>query len=143
MPPEETSERAVGVVLVVRMVMMPAMDRGPMRRRVLQTRCADDGKRAFKPSRTGESAMRYHSVISEIDADHAKDKIPQKQKNNAGPTKEPRQQRQCRDDMANKKPAGFQIFYSDGILRLRQRNTAHDCIFLQSRDRGYIIIATE
>src|SRR6185369_16138265 len=62
MAPEESGERAVGILLLVGVLMMPAMDRDPAGGRILQTADAQDRQAMLQPFRAVEAAMGEQAV---------------------------------------------------------------------------------
>jgi len=87
--PEEAHERAVRVLIVVRMMMMLPMDRDPMRRRVLDTASTQECEAALKPEWAGETAMREKPMKAEINPKHAENIKPSEQEKHPCPTEEP------------------------------------------------------
>ena len=97
--PKESDQGAVWVGLLVRELVMQAVDQYPAGRRVLQTADSDDRKRVFQPQRAVKTAMRQQSVIAEIDPERAKDVNPNYQGNDSGPAEEPWNEREASEQM--------------------------------------------
>jgi hypothetical protein len=62
--PEEAHERAMGIALVIRKVVVPAVHGGPMRRRVLHRADGDHHESMLEPTRAREAAMGDEPVES-------------------------------------------------------------------------------
>ena len=73
MGPEEARDRAVRILLVIRKMMVPAVDRRPMRGGILQGAYGDDRECVLEPRRAGEASVRDQPMVTEIDADRAED----------------------------------------------------------------------
>ena len=69
MAPEETGQRRMWVRLVVGVLMMPAVDRDPAGRGLLQAGHRDDDHRVLEPFRTFQPAMREQPVVAKVDAE--------------------------------------------------------------------------
>jgi hypothetical protein len=104
MRPEESCERTMGIILIVGMMMVPTMDRGPKRRPKFQRARAEDYERSLDPRGTRETAMCQQAMVTDIDSKDAEDNESRKQKNYTRPGKEPRKKRQSCDCMTNQEP---------------------------------------
>src|SRR5262245_30447036 len=97
--PEEIDQRTVRVGLLVGVLVVPAMDRDPACRGVLQTAESEDGERVLEPFRAAETPVRQQAVIAEVDAENAEDVVAHDEEGHAGPTEEPRHERKQREQM--------------------------------------------
>lgn len=61
------------VVILIGKLMVSAMHRHPMGRRVLHGAHAEDRERVLAPQRAGETAMGQEPVVAEVDAKQAED----------------------------------------------------------------------
>ena len=73
MSPEEAHKRAVWIEFVVGIVVVLAMDRDPMRRRVLHATHPEKCETTLEPERTGKTAMCEHPMEAEINSQYAED----------------------------------------------------------------------
>ncbi len=103
MCPEETGKRSVRVFFPIGILMMPAMRRDPIRRRILHRTHPHHGEGMFQPERAGEAAMGQQAVITNVDAEHAEDVDAEQVKDHAAPAEKPRQQRQRCDQVNDNK----------------------------------------
>ena len=89
------------IVLSVGVLVVPAMDRDPARRGVLHATHGKDGEQVLQPFLANQAAMREQPMVAEVDAERAEYVEAQNYQGESGPTEEPRQQRQQRDEMVN------------------------------------------
>src|SRR5207247_451709 len=75
--PEQAHQRAVGVWLFVRVLVMAAVYGHPTGRRILQAAESKDRKRMFQPFCAPEPAVRQQAMVAKIDAKDAKNIIAQ------------------------------------------------------------------
>jgi hypothetical protein len=80
--------------LFVGVLMVPAVDRNPAGRRILQAAEAEHGEEMLEAFRALESAMRQEPVITKIDAEDAEDEIAGNQQRDTGPTEKPGKERE-------------------------------------------------
>jgi hypothetical protein len=91
-PPEEPGQRGVGIGLLIRLLVVHAVDRDPAGGRILERADAKDGQRVLEPLRAGEALMREEAVVSDRDAEHAEEKVAGDGGGHSGPTKKPGQE---------------------------------------------------
>jgi hypothetical protein len=79
----------VRIVFIVGMVVVLAMDRNPMRRRVLHATHTQECEATLEPVRTDETAMREKPMEAEINSQYAEDIESCQHHNDPCPTEEP------------------------------------------------------
>src|SRR4029077_4392487 len=99
MAPEEAGQRAVGILLLIGVLMMPAMDRHPAGGGILQAADAQDREAMLEPFRAIEAAMGEQAVIAEVDAQGSEDITAGNRQRDPGPAEEPGQEGQQGDKM--------------------------------------------
>jgi hypothetical protein len=77
------------ISLVIRKMVVPAVDCNPKRWRELQTTRSEDGERVLKPKRARKAAMRYEPMETNIDSKNAKHIYSDSKKNDPRPAEEP------------------------------------------------------
>src|ERR1700704_6635639 len=99
MTPEKIDQRTVGILLLVRVLVMPPMNRYPACRRVLHGAHAKNGEAMLQPFRASETAMRQQPMIAQIYAETAEHINTDNGQHDPGPAEKPRQHRQQCDEM--------------------------------------------
>jgi hypothetical protein len=115
----------MGIQIIVGVMVMSAVNRGPMGGRELQRAGADDGERALNPSSALEGTMRDQAVIGQIDANDAKDESAHIKENDAGPAEKPGKYRQNCHGVAKCETDRFPIFYADDATSLAEGCNLH------------------
>ncbi len=79
----------MGIVGVVGMLVVHAMDRDPVDGRTLPAADAENGEAVFEPRGTDEAAMREQAVVADVDAERAEQVKSRHGPDQTGPAKQP------------------------------------------------------
>src|SRR2546429_538889 len=117
MRPEEALERAVRVSLLIRKLMVTAVDRDPIRRRFHHAAGSQQYQGALQPPGKGGAAMRHRAMEADEKAGGAKDVHAERDEKTAGPAEEPGHESQQGQQVKPDAPAGVVPVYPPWAIR--------------------------